>query len=86
MIYQLQVRDTLVNSLAANIFDTLKANDDISAILVGIEAYDDSNYTEKTNHCVVDGGPGPGAAGQGGADVHADDHGELPQCILVIVL
>jgi hypothetical protein len=29
-----QVRTTLVNSLAANIFDTLKANEDISAILV----------------------------------------------------
>ena len=30
------MRTTLVNSLAANIFDTLKANDDISAILVSI--------------------------------------------------
>ena len=30
------VRSTLVTSLAANIFDTLKSNDDIAAILNGV--------------------------------------------------
>jgi len=31
-----KVRNTLVNSIAANIFDTLKCNDDIAQILVGV--------------------------------------------------
>ena len=30
------VRNTLVTSIAANIFDTLKSNDDIAAILNGV--------------------------------------------------
>ena len=30
------VRSTLVTSIAANIFDTLKSNDDIAAILNGV--------------------------------------------------
>ena len=30
------VRNTLVSSLASNIFDTLKSNDDIAAILNGV--------------------------------------------------
>ena len=30
------VRNTLVSSIASNIFDTLKSNDDIAAILNGV--------------------------------------------------
>ena len=39
-----KVRNTLVNSIAANIFDTLKSNDDIAQILVGVL---DPNRTDK---------------------------------------
>ena len=40
------VRNTLVTSIAANIFDTLKSNDDIAAILNGVL---DPARTDKVN-------------------------------------
>ena len=40
------VRNTLVTSIAANIFDTLKSNDDIAAILNGVL---DPSRTDKVN-------------------------------------
>ena len=40
------VRSTLVTSIAANIFDTLKSNDDIAAILNGVL---DPARTDKVN-------------------------------------
>ena len=41
------VRNTLVTSLAANIFDTLKSNDDIATILNGVL---DPARKDKVNH------------------------------------
>ena len=41
------VRSTLVTSLAANIFDTLKSNDDIATILNGVL---DPARKDKVNH------------------------------------
>ena len=40
------VRNTLVSSIASNIFDTLKSNDDIAAILNGVL---DPARTDKVN-------------------------------------
>ena len=40
------MRNTLVTSIAANIFDTLKSNDDIAAILNGVL---DPSRTDKVN-------------------------------------
>ena len=47
------VRNTLVTSIAANIFDTLKSNDDIAAILNGVLDPSRTDKVERLYHSLI---------------------------------